>query len=95
MDSPLFDSTFGSIGAPNPILLEEDQIILSQPCLFLQDMMSEANENNVSVIIDEETSTKAPNRKKVARLPKKTVQKAPLIAEQEKKQRKLKRMLQG
>jgi hypothetical protein len=95
MDSPSFDSTFGSIGAPNPILLEEDQIILSQPCLFLQDMMSEANENNVSVIIDEETSTKAPNRKKVARLPKKTVQKAPLIAEQEKKQRKLKRMLRG
>ncbi len=95
MDSPSFDSTFGSIGAPNPILLEEDQIILSQPCLFLQDMMSEANENNVSVIIDEEKSTKAPNCKKVARLPKKTVQKAPLIAEQEKKQRKLKRMLRG
>jgi hypothetical protein len=88
MDSPSVDSTFGSIGAPNPILLEEDQIILSQPCLFLQDMMSEANKNSVSVIIDEEKSTNAPNRKKVARLPKKTVQKAPLIAEQEKKTKK-------
>ena len=50
--------------------------------------MSEANKNSVSVIIDEEKSTKAPNHKKVARLPKKTVQKAPLIAEQEKKTKK-------
>ncbi len=41
MDSPLFDSTFGSIGALNPIFLDAEQILLSQPCLFLQDTMSE------------------------------------------------------
>jgi hypothetical protein len=45
MDSPLFDGIFVGVGAPNPIFLEEDKLILSQACLFLQDMMSEAMKN--------------------------------------------------
>jgi len=87
MDSPSLDSIFGSIGAPNPILLEEEQIILSQPCLFLQDMMGEANKNNVSVEegggnIDDSVAVAPTNSKtkKGARVPKQAKQKAPLMA---------------
>jgi hypothetical protein len=59
MDSQSFDSDIGSISAPNTLLLEEDQILFSQPCLILQDMMgSEAEENYVSVFIDEENRSK-------------------------------------
>jgi hypothetical protein len=59
MDLESFDSDFGSIGAPNTLLQEEDQILFSQPCLFLQDMMgSKAEENYVFVFIDDENSSK-------------------------------------
>jgi hypothetical protein len=59
MDSQSFDSDFGSIGTPNPLLLEENQILFSQQYLFLQDMMGGgAEENNLSVFIDEENSSK-------------------------------------
>ncbi len=44
MDSPV-SSDHGSI-AGQTYLLEESQIMLSQPCLMLQDMVSEAQANN-------------------------------------------------
>jgi hypothetical protein len=63
MDSQSFDSDFSSIGASNPLLLEEDQVLFSQPCFFIQDMMgSVAEESNVSVFIDEENSSKVTHR---------------------------------
>jgi hypothetical protein len=44
MDSP-FSSDHGSIAGAT-YLLEESQIMLSQPCLVLQDMVSEVQANN-------------------------------------------------
>jgi len=45
MDSPTFSDDGGSY-APPCFLLEEEQIILSQPSLFLQDMAHETHKTN-------------------------------------------------
>ncbi len=48
MDSPV-SSDRGSAAGP-PYLLEETEIQLSQPCLVLQDVISEAQANSVPCI---------------------------------------------